>query len=338
MLFLLLIFILPISLADYTYYYEKPHYVTPFFTVKIGNDSQDVNVHFDLIRPFSYVFSDKCKMHSRCDWHLHYYIYNSTKTGGMPLRSSFIDNFHSDALYLKGHYFADSLNFGEIKLPLALGVVDEGNGGVNELDGVIGLGFDQKNNSIVKKLMKKLSVKQITVQEGHNNLQRPGKPLNSYSNGSITFGKYHSNDCGEFAFMNAMNNYSWMFVADVRVGNRTLKNQKIAFNFGRRTLIPTHIFKRYFPSLESDSEETFPQFAFTAFGKEYKTTKEDYSYYVPHTKGYMQLLGSVSHQPYDFAFGSDFLQNYCLALKEDDNGSLRIGLAENIASKKARGW
>ncbi|CAD5231306.1 unnamed protein product [Bursaphelenchus xylophilus] len=331
---LILPLIVNAALADFVFRYKgaqgmlKP----PWISISIGNNPEKFNVALDLNRPYSFAFDPVCQEKYKCDNRNHLYAYDPKKTGGKPTGRR-LDDFKFAYPNYTGKFYQDVLNIGHVKLPAEVGDVTDGlYVATFNWDGVLGLGFDESNSSIVVPLLNALSVKQVVIQEGVNILSRHNRPFPLNSNGTFTFGKYTEDWCGQFSFYDTWNNKHWELRADVKVGNETLKNQRIAFVPGYLTLIPSTIIQKYFSKDKYDSDKDFPDISFSLKGKEYKITREDYSYSSSDNK-YRVLLSSWPFgNVYDFAFGSEFLQHYCVALRADDSfGRLQIGLADNKA-------
>ncbi|CAD5223866.1 unnamed protein product [Bursaphelenchus okinawaensis] len=164
---------------------------------------------------------------------------------------------------------------------------------------------------------------------------RPGKPYVFDTNGSITFGKYNDKKCGRFDYYNTIDNKSWKVMADVQIGRQTLKDQVVTFTPGKATKIPRQIYEEYFGHFNDKTDKDIPDIKMITKSNSYTITKEDFVYYFDTLKRYILHLDYNINKPdYDFAFGSDFLQHYCISIRADNSfKQLQIGIAENFALK-----
>ncbi|CAD5231318.1 unnamed protein product [Bursaphelenchus xylophilus] len=334
--FLLLLFV-GCVVADFTYRYQTAYPDPPYIEFFIGKDNQPFKAQLDFNRPYSWVFSTNCRG-SRCTMNPHQHVYDPKVAGGTPTKDRFDDEDYNGYNLFKGVYANNVIRVGNLEYPIAIGLVTSGEGiTFFAPDGVLGLGYDERKRSIITRIMRDLSVKQLTVQQGHYFLPRPvNQSLNSA--GAYTFGRYSDGKCGPFTFYDTRYDGEWQFVADVRIGSTEYKNQTIGFLPGRMSEIPIPILDAHFP-FDAETQEEYPDISLLIGSKEYKVAKEDYTMYDPEDKKkYSSLLGfSYSAYNYKFGFGSEFLQHYCVALKYDDKlEKTKIGLAENLESPRRR--
>ncbi|CAD5231314.1 unnamed protein product [Bursaphelenchus xylophilus] len=321
------------AVADYSFHYGFTSiFDDPFFEFTLGNESRPIKVLLDTNRQFSWVFNGSCNYRNAyCTNNTHAYTYHAEKTGGRETDFLFRDRFRRYRDFA-GTLFEDTIKFGDIELPVKLGVITRGDTRFTfRYDGVFGLGIGDSETSVVKDIMKKLSVKQITIQEGHYYMSRPGRGYDFWSDGTITFGEYKGNLCEEFTYVDALSEGGWRFKTDIKVGKETLKDQIVGLLPGRYTEVPDKIRDKYYSEHSAKDEKNFHDIGFSIGNQTYKTTAKQFSWYYDPDKTYSARIdSSYPEYEYDFAFGSDFLQKYCVALRVDDKfEKYQIGFAQN---------
>ncbi|CAD5221555.1 unnamed protein product [Bursaphelenchus okinawaensis] len=334
--------------ASSHYYSKYPR--RPYYVMYFANDKMGRLVKIDLHRPYSFIFGQECFEINKCSTNSHGLPYNATRSKSQPITNAYLQEppqIFSN--HFTGQFYNDSLWLNDDSLPLDVAVITDGNRQESfEWDGVLGLGLDfgrpDLNTLAVEKLFDNYDQRRILIQQGHNYISRTKQTIKGYkhllSEGVITFGNDSSPLCEEFDYYNTKNGKTWQLVADVFIGFDIYYNQTISFLPGEYTQVPYHVFKKYFISNDTknpnifQSEDDLPYLGFTLNGNDYMITKEDYSWvtkarYFDKTN-YTLTLESTKSKLYDFGFGSEFLQHYCIALTADEGlKNIQLGLAIN---------
>ncbi|CAD5223871.1 unnamed protein product [Bursaphelenchus okinawaensis] len=331
MLFYIVFFLfLGYGSADYSFTYNIKYPQQPYMTVKIGNDARDVKVLLDFVRPYSFVFDQSCAI-KNCTINRLGYYYNSNITG-IPTGQPFKDVYGKYSSFT-GQIYNDTITIGDVTVPVKLGVVNGSQFAIKyeyDWDGVIGLGLQDVDTGIVRDIMVQLEEKKITVQQGYHyvnnfNYKEPKKSV-----GTITFGNSDNLLCGGFQYVNTTSENMWKILTGVNIGNSRLSNKVITFLPGQYSQMPEVIYDIYFGNTTTTQRE-FYDITFELGGTTYKMTKDDYSWYDYTRNKYDPRLNiAYSEYGYEFGFGSDFLQHYCVSFVAVDNFTyFQIGLAEN---------
>ncbi len=324
---------MPFASGDFIFRYTNAYTYplsSPYLNYSVGKDPESVRVQLDLNRPYSLVFNERCASRSICDAYKHFYAYNEKRTGGKVTNRQFNDAYY-DIANLQGKFYEDTLKLGNLALPFEIGVVDEGNKNAGfDWDGVLGLGIgeDDSKSSVVKHIMRRLSVQEILWQEGLVAITKPGKDRFKPSNGTVAFGRYTERKCGAFKWYNTKDNKHWHIMADVVIDSTTYSNKTIAFFPGQNSRLPSAIKAKHIPSYREWDDADFPDISFVKNGDTYTFTRETYAHFV--NRHFMPLLDN-SRGDYDFGFGSSLLQDYCLKIRADSGfNRLQIGLAKQL--------
>ncbi|CAD5231302.1 unnamed protein product [Bursaphelenchus xylophilus] len=311
-----------------------------FFDIQLGDDTRTLKAQLDINRPYSVLLHKDCRA-ANCS---HFEItdpYDPSTAKGEDTGKEFKDDKYNNN-GTKGIWFKDTLKFRSMEFPVELGAAMSTARQVNwEYAGIIGLGpvneDHDKRTSIVKKLMSKLSVQQIVIQEGPTNLVKnyAKEGDDREKGGSVTFGKYDSKSCGNFTFTDTIDHKSWRIKADFTIGNQEFSNKTIAFAIGGLGVAEEYIYNKYFHQ-RVDSDTDYPKISLKFGGKRLAITGEDYATFYKKLGQYVPMfLKAGPEYPYDFAFGSDFLQHYCLVLRSNKEFTkLEIGLAKNNGRPK----
>ncbi|CAD5231300.1 unnamed protein product [Bursaphelenchus xylophilus] len=329
---------LPLILCEFnqTWHYSVFSSEPLFYRIKIGNDNRYVNVHVDTNRFYSLVFGPECfTQDSKCRPYSSDFVYSTYNTGGVRVRpdTTYIDKFNDLAKY-EFELYQDSITLGLQTFVLELGVIiDAYFPSAVRYSGFLGLGISEDKTSIVKQLMQDLTYPQITFQEARRYVSKKNESMDVNGYGSIVFGEYDEEYCGNFTFIETIANNKWRFKKDITTSNGTvLKDQVIALAVGQDSQIPQEIYDDEILTKEHADPNDFPSFSFTHDGKEYNLNASDYAWYREDRGLYSAHISSAKPTyGYDFALGSDFLQHYCVALRSDSNFTkLEIGFAENF--------
>ncbi|CAD5231316.1 unnamed protein product [Bursaphelenchus xylophilus] len=334
--FVAIVIFLSASYADHTYRYNVAYPSSPFFLVRFGDDKREAKVLLDTNRPYTMVFDKVCGDKGfECTKNKHDYLYDYKKTNGKLTNKTLMDKYDYNRNF-GGFLFTDVVRVDSIGCHTDVLVVDHGHPSYNfEWDGVLGLGISNGRTNIIKNIMTDISTAQIVIQEGKYNIPRKNAKNEMISKGSVVFGKLRgSTKCGPFTYVNATAT-SWQFRADVHIGNETLTNQKIGFVPGRPTQVPLSIYNELFSDKKATDESNFHEISFSVDGKTCGINKNDYLYYVEAGNYYEPIIDiAYPNYGYDFAFGSDFLQHYCVALRAHKSVvHYQIGFAENSARR-----
>ncbi|CAD5220232.1 unnamed protein product [Bursaphelenchus okinawaensis] len=315
--------------------YNQSNEQTFYIETSLGSDKQKIKLGLDTNRPISLFFSPKC-VQDKCVTENVEYQYDNTKTGGKDLDKPYQDETYNNIAKWSGKQFLDTIKFGpQYYKDLTIAVVDSSSSAEKvDWNGYLGL---RTGGELIIKVMKEAQYPQITIQEGRGFIPKKNKQVAKFSYGSFTFGSRDAKGCGNFTFFNTTNhNNQWALKAIVKIGNTKYDFHNVALNIGRRTQIPQNAFDEFKLMEDKTSLSDIPDIRFVD-DKEYVLKAEDFAWY---NKDVNQQLEDYSEptptELYRFALGSEFLQNYCVALSSDANvANKQIGFAENFNNKSS---
>ncbi|CAD5224808.1 unnamed protein product [Bursaphelenchus xylophilus] len=306
-----------------------------YFEVKLRKNSKPYKVQVDSNRPYSIFMHNDCKT-TKCSLYWDKAdTYDPSATGGIDTKLDFEDISTYDDKKLKGRWFSETLKLNSKKFPIHIGAAMEATETTGwQQAGVIGLGIGsgREDAKIAERLMATLTTPLITVQEGKTHkIKKDSTDEDKESRGSITFGKYNATSCGDFTWVDCSDRGSWTFKTTITIGEKQYEGKVVGFAIGQNTFASRYTIHAFHFAKYLDNESDFPKISFEFGGKTFEMNPKDYVSYSPgYGKHAAEIKNAPSYSNIDFALGSEFLQNYCVAFRADKEfKKLEIGLAVN---------
>ncbi|CAD5219585.1 unnamed protein product [Bursaphelenchus xylophilus] len=324
--FAILLYFVAAVLGDQSKGSNKPVFIAP----ALGKTY--LRAQLDLNRPYSVFLHDDCKA-AKCSA-----VVDGVTTYKPSAKE--LKEFKDDKKYgnyeLQGKWYRETLTL-EIEFTVNVVAATSANPQVPWLySGVLGLApardSEDEQSSIIKKLLnaESLSAKQLVIQESWKELAKKNKEMkgDADASGLIAIGNLESGRCGSFTTANT-DQKSWTFEADIKIGDEKFEKKKIAFMVGQNGVAEDAIFDKHF-ARTYDKDTELPTISFNVSSTTFELAGKEYGEYNATTDQYKAKFSKKPADfPYDFAFGSEFLQHYCLSIGMTRSGDLEIGLAEN---------